>query len=105
MSAAQTCTQLVEINILLMMLRLSFGGKPCPFEWDVISESICNLANVILHDDSRDPYNLISPNQHLVPERSLLDVSIPFGQGSDLIVDIPINPEGHTTSTLMTSST
>jgi hypothetical protein len=53
-SAVQTCTQLVEINILLMMLRLSFGEKPCPFEWDVISKSICDLANAILHDDSWD---------------------------------------------------
>jgi hypothetical protein len=91
-SAAQNCNQIVEINILLMMLRLSFGGKPCPFEWDVISESICNLANMILHDDSWDPYDLTAPNQHLVPEQTLLDDSIPFGQGLELIVDIPINP-------------
>ena len=77
-----------------MMLRLSFGGKPCPFEWDVISESICNLANAILHDNSWGPYDLTAPNQHLVPERTVLDDSIPFGQGLELIVDIPINPRG-----------
>jgi hypothetical protein len=92
-AAAQICTQLVEINILLMMLRLSFGGKPSPFEWDVISESIFNLANAILvHNNNWDPYNLIAPNHHFVPERMLLDDSIPFGQGSELIVDIPIDP-------------
>jgi hypothetical protein len=78
----------------MMMLRLSFGGKPCPFEWDVISESICNLANANLHKDSWDPYDLTAPNQHLVPEQTLLDNSIPFGQGLELIVDIPINPRG-----------
>jgi hypothetical protein len=77
-----------------MMLRLSFGGKPCPFKWGVISESICNLANAILYDNSWDPYDLTAPNQHLVPERTLLDNSIPFGQGLELIVDIPIDPRG-----------
>ena len=84
----------VKINILLMMLRLSFGGKPCPFKWDVISKSICDLANTILHNNRWDPYDLTTPNQHLVPERTLLDNSIPFGQGLELIVDIPINPRG-----------
>jgi hypothetical protein len=88
-SAAQTCTQLVEINILLMMLRLSFGGKPCLFKWDIIFESICDLANTILHDNSWVPHDLTAPNQHLVPERMLLDNSIPFGHGY-----IPINPQG-----------
>ena len=77
-----------------MMLRLSFGGKPCPFEWDVISELICDLANTTLHDNSWYPYNLIAPNQHMVPERTLLDNSIPLGQGSELIVHISIDPRG-----------
>ena len=76
------------------MLRLSVGGKLCPFEWDVISESICDLTNTILHDNSWDPYDLTAPNQHLVPERTLLADSIPFRQGLELIVDIPINPQG-----------
>ena len=73
---------------------MSFEGKPCPFEWDVISKSICNLANEILHDDSWDPYDLTAPNQHLVPEWMLLDNSIPFAHGLELIVEILINPQG-----------
>jgi hypothetical protein len=44
-----------------MMLRLSFGGKPSPFKWDVISKSICDLANTILLDNSCDPYDLNAP--------------------------------------------
>ena len=93
-SAVQTCTQLAEINILLIILRLSFGRKPCPFEWVVISKLICNLANTFLHNNSWDPYDLIAPNQNLVREQTLLDNSIPFGKGSELIVNIPINPRG-----------
>jgi hypothetical protein len=90
--AVQTCTQLVEIGILLMMLWLSFGGKPCPFEWGVISETIWDLANAILHSNDWDPKELFDPNQHLVPEHELLDDNAPFAKGAELIVDIPIDP-------------
>jgi hypothetical protein len=93
-TAVQTCTQLVEIGILLMMLWLSFGGKPCPFEWGVISETICDLANAILLSKDWDPKELFAPNQHLVPERELLDNDVPFAEGAELIVDIPIDPHG-----------
>ncbi len=31
-TVTQTCTQLIEIGILLMMLWLSFGSKPCHFK-------------------------------------------------------------------------
>ena len=58
-TAVQTCTQLNKIGILLMMLRLSFGGKPCPFEWGVISETICDLANAILLSGDWDPSELL----------------------------------------------
>jgi hypothetical protein len=65
--------QLIEIGILIMMLQLSFGRKPSPYEWGVISETICDLANAILHNDSWDPDNLSAPNQYLIPEQPLLN--------------------------------
>jgi hypothetical protein len=77
-----------------MMLRLSFGRKPCPSEWGIISEAICDLANAILHNDNWDPDKLFAPNQHLVLVWTLLDNDIPFAKGAKLIVDIPINPHG-----------
>jgi hypothetical protein len=77
-----------------MMLWLSFGGKPCPFEWGVISETICDLANAILHSNDWDPKELFAPNQHLVPERELLNDNAPFAEGAELIVDIPVGPRG-----------
>jgi hypothetical protein len=91
-TAVQTCTQLNEMGILLMMLRLSFGGKPCPFEWGVISETICDLANAILLSDDWDPSELFAPHQHLVPENEFLEPDIPFAAGSELIVEIPVDP-------------
>ena len=76
------------------MLRLTFGGAPCPFKWNIISESIRNLANAILHDDTWDPTTLFAPCQHLVPSMTLMDDSIPFTECAEQIVDIPIDPQG-----------
>jgi len=76
------------------MLRLTFGGAPCPFERNIISESIRDLANAILHDDTWDPTTLYATCQHLVPSMILMDDSIPFAEGAEQIVDIPIDPRG-----------
>ncbi len=84
-TALQTCTMLPEFEILLMWLRLSFGGKPCPYMWDVVSETICDLANAILLNDDWDPSDLFAPNQPLVPPRALLDDDIPFGEGAEFV--------------------
>jgi hypothetical protein len=77
-----------------MMLWLSFGGKPCPFEWGVISETICDLSNAILLSKDWDPKELFAPNQHLVPEREHLDNNVLFAKGAELIVHIPVDPRG-----------
>ncbi len=105
-TALQTCTMLPKFEILLMWLRLSSGGKPCPYMWGVFSETICDLANAILLNKDWDLSNLFAPNQPLVPPRALLDNDIPFGEGAELIVDIPIDPEARTmfTSTASSSS-
>jgi hypothetical protein len=35
-----------------------------------------------------------APSQHLVLAMELVDASIPFAEGTDLIVDIPVDPRG-----------
>ncbi len=76
------------------MLHLTFGGAPCPFKWNILSESFRDLANEILFDENWDPLTNYAPSQHLVPAMELLDASIPFAKGADLIVDIPVDPRG-----------
>ncbi len=76
------------------MLRLSFGGKPCPFEWGVISETMCDLANAILLSNDWDPGELSAQNQHLVPRHEPLEPDVPFAAGAGLIVVIPVDPRG-----------
>ena len=53
------------IKILVMCLRLTFGGSPWPSEWSSISEPICDLSNALLKCDDWDPDELFSPLQNL----------------------------------------
>ena len=97
-TALQSCTQLLvngEDDLLLMFLRLTFGGKACPSEWSVLAEPQCDLSNALLHDDNWDPAALASPSQHRVPAPNRdAEMHRPFGVGRELIVDIPINHRG-----------
>ena len=93
-AAMQTITQLPDDELGIIMLRLTFGGAPCPFEWNIISESIRNLAYEILFNELWDPSTVHTPCQHLVPEMRLMDDSIPFAEGGELIVDILVDARG-----------
>jgi hypothetical protein len=93
-TAIQIITQLPYNKQGIIMLCLTFGGASCPFEWNILSESICDLANKILFDENWDPLTHYAPSQHLVPAMELLNASIPFAEGSDLIVGIPVDPRG-----------
>ena len=92
--AVQSCTQLPEDNIALMALRLTFGGAACPYEWSIISETICDLATAIAHDENWCPLTLQAPDQTLVPPPAFLPDDIPFAPGKDLIVDVEVNDRG-----------
>ena len=47
-TAVQTCTQIPDKNLAVLFLRLTFGEAPGPYEWGVLSESVCDLAIAIL---------------------------------------------------------
>jgi hypothetical protein len=92
--AVQTCTHIPEDDLLLVSLRLTFGGAPCPSEWGIIAETICDLANVIMKDKNWDPDKLYSPSTRLVPTPKPLEDDVPFGEAKELAVDIPVDPKG-----------
>ena len=93
-TALKTATQLPDDAAALITLRLTFGGTPCLFEWGVISETICDLANELDQCDDWDPANLHASVQNDIPLPQFLDDDIPFAEGRELIVDIPVNPRG-----------
>jgi len=95
LTAIQTCTQLPELRLALMMLRLTFGGALCPSEFGAISETICDLINAILQQDDWDPLTLFAETaQANVPPKETFEDNPPFGIGRDLIVDIPVDARG-----------
>jgi hypothetical protein len=95
-TAVKTVTQLPELELELMSLRLVFAGAPGLYKWSVISETICNLTTAIKHNKRWDPTTLFRRNQHLVPPLKFVDELIPFTDGLELIVEIDINPWGTT---------
>ena len=80
---------------MLITLRLTFGGAPCPFEWGIMSESICDLANELLKCDNWDPRTLHAMSQVDVPACKYLNDDVPFGIARELIVDIPVDYRGY----------
>ena len=59
-------------------------------------ESIWDLAIRILHDEDWELATLCAPEPKLVSTVEFLDDSITFGEGKQLIVDVPVNPRGVT---------
>ncbi len=51
-TAMQTITQLLNNKLGIIMLCLTFGGAPCPFEWNILLGSIRDLANKTLFDEN-----------------------------------------------------
>ena len=87
----QNCTQLPDEDLEIIALCLTLGGAPGPYEWGVLSESICDLSIVIMHDAGWDPTSLCDTNGHLVPPPLFLDNSIPFAEGKYLIIDVMVD--------------
>jgi hypothetical protein len=55
---------------VMINLRLSFGGSACPAEWCLISESIMDLANRVINDDSWNPEEIQTSLIDRVPQTS-----------------------------------
>jgi hypothetical protein len=81
-TAIQTITQLPDDKLGIIMLCLTFGGAPCPFEWNILLESIHDLANKILFEENWDPLTVYAPSQHMVLAMELMENSIPFAEGA-----------------------
>ena len=89
-----TQANLNNSSFILMALRLTFGGRVCPFDWCTISEPIVDLANALLNCRDWDPDSLHSPAQHMVPKTEYLPDSIPLAQARDLLVEVPAPEHG-----------
>ena len=94
-SASQTCTQIPELEVAIIALRLTFGGSPNPSEWGALSETCCDLVNALLHDPDWDPLELQAPHQELILAYKPLPDDIPFVEARKQFVNIPVNDKGN----------
>ena len=78
-------------SFLHVALRATFGGAPNPYDWSIISESVTDLANLLMNDPEWDPTKTHSPIQHQLPPDAPLDDNIPFAQALPTIVSTPID--------------
>jgi len=81
-------------DLLEVSLRLTFGGSYCPPQWCCISETICDLANDIMHCPAWNPDETHSPLQVNIPPPHRFPADMPFGQAKELSVPIPDNDIG-----------
>jgi hypothetical protein len=91
-SALESCC--VLNNLLIIPLRLTFGGSSCPNLWGTFSETICDLANEIIQNEAWDHKVLFDALSHqiIVPKR--IPPDIPFSAALPLAIDVPFNDKG-----------
>jgi hypothetical protein len=95
LTAIQTVTQIPEEDFALITLCFTFSGSLGPFEWGVTSESSCDLANELLKCKDWDPLTLHLSVQKEIPTHQYLSNNIPFTEGRELIVVVPLDHQGY----------
>ena len=82
-------------SLLLVALRMTFGGSPCPSLWGIISETIADMVNSILHHPYWDHNTLFNPlSETIVPPESLSD-DVSFHAAKELAVSLPKHLRGY----------
>ncbi len=70
-TALPTCTQLPDKGMAIVTFWNTFGRAPCPYEWGIKSETICNLANELIVSKEWNPLTLHATVQPLIPPKKL----------------------------------
>jgi hypothetical protein len=94
---AVQCMSTIEIEgvvLVLLNLRLSFGGSACPSEWCVISETLTDLANKILNHKDWDPTTIFPSLINKVPKTVILGDDIQYAKARPLLVNVPTEEVG-----------
>ena len=76
-------------NLGYVTVRLPFGSKPAPVVYSTTSDALFDLANDLLREEKWDPDKLHAKIRNKLPEKTVLDKSIPFGKAKRLFVPVP----------------
>jgi hypothetical protein len=81
-------------DTLLMALRMTFGGSPCPALWGYISDTLADICNTLIQCNDWDHNTLFDHISSSIKTPSPLPDETPFHQAKPLIVEIPKNDKG-----------
>jgi hypothetical protein len=81
-------------GFILAFLRIPFGGKPGPSQWNDISEMTCDLANALIDDETWAPESLKSSYSPCISEPKRSDTTMQFAQARHMTATLPINDKG-----------
>ena len=91
----RSCT--VFAGLLLVALRLTFGGAPNPSQWSDVSEVAVDLANDLVRRDDWEPSVWSAPQQHILSTDKAVDCDAgvvkaddPLGKAAEMSVVFPI---------------
>jgi hypothetical protein len=85
----------IYAGLLIVALRMTFGGAPCPNLWGVISETIADIGNTILLSSLWDHNSLFDPLSSQIELPLPLPDEIKFALAEELAVSLPENPAGY----------
>jgi len=94
--SAQSAQESLTIvgGFLIMALRLTFGGSPCPNLWSCISESITDLCNMLIQNPNWNHDLFFDPlSASIEPPLSEYE-DVPFTESKETSVSIPDNDLG-----------
>ena len=83
-----------RIDMILISLRLVFGGASCPSEFCVISDIVTDTINDLLLCKNWDHKKIKSKFVDIIPKAKRLDEKIEFAQAKDITVNIPLEIHG-----------
>jgi hypothetical protein len=96
MHIGSTATESLTIfdDLLLLALRMTFGGSPCPALWGVISETTADLSNAIIQNRFWNFQNVYDDLSNKLDSPLILPDTIPFHPAKELSVSLPENDLG-----------
>jgi hypothetical protein len=93
-TASQQCIVSFK-KLLLMWLRLSFGGSGCPTTWCAVGEAIVDLANDIVRNCKLQPEHIPKKYRHLVQPPTYDNPSTPFHPAKPIMLKPPPRDYGY----------
>ena len=79
---------------IIISLRITFGGASGPVYFCLFSDIVCDTINDLLACNSWNEKEVCSKFAKNIPPAEEMDRNIPFGEASELSVEVPVEENG-----------